>query len=270
MTRLVTSRGPVELRELNGLAELQAAEDIQQKVWGAGVHPKEMLIPVQHEGGLLAGAFTGSGEMVSLVFSFPTADPHVTHSQLLATLHEWRGLGIGTQLKWFQRQWCLARGITHVRWTVDPLRAANAEINIRHLGGTTATYFPDYYGMMGGIDAGAPSDRFLIDWDLNSERVTTRVLGVPEDRGFSEECIANFTVDGRPKLASPTPFGHRVIIRIPENYISLSKEEPGLALTWRMQVRQLCQAYFSAGYVLIDFTRVNGPAYLLEKDWMRK
>jgi predicted GNAT superfamily acetyltransferase len=151
-----------------------AAEQIQKTVWGweAIPHPKEILIPIQHEGGLLAGAFDPAGKMVGMVFGFPTRQVDVQHSQLLATLPEWRGQGIGARLKWFQRSWCLERGINHVRWTVDPLRAANAALNIRHLGGTASTYYTDYYGVMQGIDAGAPTDRLLVEWDLNHPRVS--------------------------------------------------------------------------------------------------
>ncbi|MBE0697031.1 MAG: hypothetical protein IH586_08910, partial [Anaerolineaceae bacterium] len=56
MMRFDTSRGVVEIRELHSMAEMIAAEGIQLAVWGAEIipHPKEMLIPVQHEGGLLA------------------------------------------------------------------------------------------------------------------------------------------------------------------------------------------------------------------------
>ncbi|HEX9028594.1 MAG TPA: GNAT family N-acetyltransferase, partial [Anaerolineales bacterium] len=128
MTLLQTPRGPLAIRELSTIEEMIAAEELQRKVWGADTfpHPKELLIPVQHEGGLLAGAFTQENELIGFVFGFRTRDPGIMHSQMLATLSDWRGNGIGEHLKWFQRDWCLAQGIRLVRWTVDPLRAANA------------------------------------------------------------------------------------------------------------------------------------------------
>jgi predicted GNAT superfamily acetyltransferase len=70
------------------------------------------------------------------------------------------------RLKLYQRDWCLARGIGHVRWTFDPLRTVNATLNIHRLGATSATYLPDYYGEMAGINQGLASDRLLVDWDL--------------------------------------------------------------------------------------------------------
>jgi chorismate synthase len=268
MIHFETGRGPVEIRELQTIEEMVAAESIQLQVWGPEIipHPKELLIPVQHEGGLLAGAFTADGDMVGLVFGFPTRDPAVLHSQILGTLESWRGQGIGRRLKWFQRQWCLSRGINLVRWTVDPLRAANAELNIRHLGGVSSKYLPDYYGAMQGIDAGVPTDRVLVDWYLDSARVSERVDHPPADQGFPEAeevfIISRDQPDSlRPGLACP-----QILLPIPEHFIDLARRDTPLALDWRMQTRSLFENFFSQGYRITGFTRQKGPAYLLEKD----
>ncbi len=263
-----TRKGAVEIRELSSIGEMVAAEAIQKEVWGLETipHPKEILIPVQHEGGLLVGAFTPDQRLVGLLFGFPTYDPAAQHSQLLATLEDWRGLGIGARLKWFQRDWCLERGIQLVRWTVDPLRAANASLNIRSLGATSSIYYADYYGPMLGIDAGAPTDRLLIEWRLDSLRVAERSRGIPEDRGFTEVQAANRVEGGRPvdlrcNLSTPC-----VLIRLPEDFVQLAKADPELALNWRLQTRSLFQACFTAGYRISEYTRrPDGPAYLLEK-----
>ena len=266
MITFETPKGVITLRELQGMSEMLEAESIQRRVWGADVcpHPKEVLIPVQYEGGLLAGAFTASGEMVGLVFAFPTRDPAIQHSQLLATLENWRSQGIASRLKWFQRDWCLDRSIRLVRWTVDPLRAVNAALNILHLGAVCSTYFPDYYGAMQGIDAGAPTDRLLVEWHLLDERVAERARGRLQDCGF-EAPYANQVEGERPWDARHDLDSPRLLVRLPENFISLSKTNPALALEWRMQTRALLQGYFSKGYQITGFTRVGGPAYLLER-----
>jgi chorismate synthase len=268
--RIDTLKGPVEIRELHSMSEMTAAEDIQLQVWGPITpHPKEILIPIQYEGGLLAGAFAQvgdwAGQMVGLIFGFPTKDPTIMHSQLLATLEHWRGQGIGARMKWFQRAWCLERGIQQVRWTVDPLRAANADLNIRHLGGISSTYYPDYYGTMQGIDSGAPTDRLLVEWDLQGQRAAQRAASTPEDHGFPQAEPAISIVENKPfqprlDLACP-----KILIQLPENFVRLSKTEPELALDWRMQTRTLFLHYFANGYTITEFTRVGGCAYLLEK-----
>jgi chorismate synthase len=259
-----TPKGQVQIRELHSVAEMQAAEEIQLQVWGADIypHPKEILIPTQHEGGLVAGAFAGQ-QMVGMVFGFPTSKPACQHSQILATLPAWRSLGIGAHLKWFQRGWCLDRGIQTVRWTVDPLRAANAVLNIHQLGGLASTYYIDYYGAMQGIDAGVPTDRLLVEWQLDSTRVTERsIQRLPELPYLDAQPTLLVTDDG---LSSPllsldcSP----ISIPLPEDFIHLSKTDLPLAQEWRMKTRCLFQHYFSVGYQIVDFTRLGGPAYIL-------
>lgn len=266
MTVFHTARGPVVIRELSTQAEMAAAEKIQTLVWGAEIipTPKEMLIPVQHEGGLLAGAFATENHMVGLVFSFPTQNPTAHHSQMLATLPEWRGQGVGARLKWFQRDWCLERGINQVRWTVDPLRAANAQLNIHHLGATAAAYLPDYYGVMAGIDAGTPTDRLLVVWRLNDERTLLRVGGPLPDTGYPGVQAVNAIEKGLPVCPRLGIEDMRILLRLPEDFIRLPQKDPGAALAWRLQTRELFLHYFARGYTVTDFTRVGGPAYLLE------
>jgi chorismate synthase len=267
MILLNTAKGPVILRELDKIEDMIAAEGVQAAVWGpdSGIHPKEMLIASQFEGALLAGAFDSAGTMIGLVFSFPTAQAHIMHSQLLATLEDWRGCGIGARLKWFQRDWCLKRGITLVRWTVDPLRAANAELNIRTLGGTASVYFTDYYGPMNGIDAGAPSDRLLLEWHLANPRVASLTHGKPPDEGFSHACPAVIVSSGLPVLADAALDSPAILVPIPENFVHLSKADPSAALAWRMVTRGVFLSCFERGYAVAGFTRRPYPAYLLEK-----
>lgn len=273
MMQFATSRGLVEIRELSTIEDMIGAEKIQLLVWGAETtpHPKELLIPVQFEGGLLAGAFLPSGEMIGLIFQFPTRDPALSHSQMLAVVKEWRGEGVGRQLKWYQRSWCLERGITRVRWTVDPLRAANAELNIRRLGATASIYLPDYYGPMHGIDAGAPTDRLLIEWQLTSLRVASLAAGGPGmlpplDEGFPLAELGLAANKKKVESINPKLRGNPLLIPIPDDFIRLSKSDPDLALSWRKETRSLFTDAFNAGYAISGFTRAYGPAYLLEKE----
>ena len=106
----------VTFRELASLDELKLAEDVQRQVWGNDDMPDnaDLMLAIQHEGGLVAGAFRDA-RMLGFLFAFPSATPGVQHSHRLAVLAEARGLRLGVRLKWYQREWCLARGITRVR-----------------------------------------------------------------------------------------------------------------------------------------------------------
>ena len=84
MTVLQSTKGPVQIRELISVKEMSTAERIQKQVRGQDAipHPKEMLIPVQQYGGLVAGAFNIDMELVGLIFGFPTNNPTDLHFQL--------------------------------------------------------------------------------------------------------------------------------------------------------------------------------------------
>jgi predicted GNAT superfamily acetyltransferase len=152
-----------------------------------------------------------------------------------------------------------------VRWTVDPLRAANAWLNIHLLGGTASTYLLDYYGAMQGIDAGAPTDRLLVDWRLDSPRVAERAARPLPDPGFHGAQALNSPVDGRPAGCPLEQAAPRLRLHLPEDFVLLARSEPALALTWRRHTRDLFQKVFAAGYAITGFTRAGGPAYIFEK-----
>lgn len=223
------------LRELDGVAELKQSEALQRAVWGENdpADNSDLMLAIQHEGGLVAGAFL-DGAMVGFLLGFPSATPGVQHSHRLAVLGSARGLGLGAALKWFQRDWCLARGIGLVRWTYDPLRAANAALNIARLGATAGTYHPDYYGAMEGINAGLPSDRVLAEWALDAPEVAARAKGRP------------------PAL----PDGPRVAI--PDDLDALLRADPAAALAARMALRATLTAAFAAGRRIVGFDPAGG------------
>ena len=168
----------VQFRDLAGMTEFLEAEALQARVWGEGdtPDPADLMMVIQAEGGLVGGAFA-DGKLVGYVFGFPTATANIQHSHRLAVLHDMRGRGLGAKLKWYQRRWCLERGIRHVRWTFDPMRAVNANLNTSCLGARSSTYYQDYYGAMGGINEGLPSDRLLVDWFLDEPDVVEKSTG---------------------------------------------------------------------------------------------
>ena len=61
-------------RDLKGMDEFLAAEQLQRVVWGEGdvPDPADLMMVLQHEGGLVGGAFQ-SDELVGYVFGFPDA-----------------------------------------------------------------------------------------------------------------------------------------------------------------------------------------------------
>lgn len=221
------------IRDLAGMAEFRQAEALQYAVWGADdiADPADLMMVIQAEGGLVAGAFDGP-DLIGYVFAFPTRFPGVQHSHRLGVSPAAQGQGLGARLKWYQRDWCLARRITHVRWTFDPLRAANARLNIGVLGARVSTYYPDYYGAMEGINKGVPSDRLLADWYLERASAT-----------------------GRDGLSLP----------IPRDFGVLMAQDISAAMSKRLWLRAELMDLFSKGYAITGFDPAT-CAYILTLD----
>lgn len=232
----------VIIRDLAGMAEFRQAESLQNAVWGKDdtADPADLMMVIQAEGGLCAGAFL-DGRLIGYVFGFPTREPGVQHSHRLAVLPEARGMQLGKRLKWFQRDWCLARGISLVRWTFDPLRRVNACLNIGTLGCIVRTYHADYYGQMQGINAGLPSDRLLAEWRLGSATVAALSRGEGVVRAASGVVL------------SPG---------LPSDIDALVASDPARALDERLRQRSVLQDAFAQGQVIIGYDRA-ADAYCL-------
>ena len=224
----------VAFRDLHGMAEFRAAEDLQRQVWGEGDQPDpaDLMFVIQAEGGLVGGAWL-DGRLMGYVFGFPTRDPQVQHSHRLAVLPQARGLGLGLRLKTYQRDWCLQRGIARVHWTFDPLRSVNASLNIHSLGAESDTYLPDYYGEMAGINAGLGSDRLLVDWDLASEKVAALAAHRPR----------------------PAADGTSLPLALPEDVETLARTDPSRADALRRDLRAHLQDAFARGQRITGFDR---------------
>ncbi|MFD1696088.1 GNAT family N-acetyltransferase [Roseibium aestuarii] len=236
--------GDLVLRDLASLAEFKQAEVLQRATWGEDDIPDnaDILFALQSEGACVAGAFEG-GRMVAFVLSFPTLDPKVQHSHRLAVHPDARGLRLGSRLKWYQRDWCLARGITRIRWTYDPIRKVNASLNIAALGATANVYLDDYYGPMEGINKGVPSDRVMAEWHLDAPGVVARARG---------ETVA--------PRADVTDAGET--ISIPQDFPALLAADPDAGLAARLALRAQLHEAFGRGLSIFGFDRTTATYHL--------
>lgn len=157
----------LEFRDLVTADQLGALPPFEQRIWGGAgeLVSVNMLVATVSEGGVAIGAFH-DGTIVGAVYGFATREPHVLHSHYMAVDPAYRRIGLGVELKRRQRAWCVARGITHMRWTYDPLQLGNAHLNLHVLGARGVSYHVDHYGTLGGINGSLPSDRVTVMWDL--------------------------------------------------------------------------------------------------------
>ena len=231
------------VRELSGINELSIVADLERRIWGTDTvtMQPELLLAMQFEGALLAGAFTLEGELVAFVFGFTTRDPSIQHSHALGILEGHRNAGLGARLKWWQRAWCLAHGVRTVRWTYDPLRVVNAKLNIHKLGAVAGEYLPNYYGELTGINAGTPTDRVMAVWQLESSRVLDRL-------------------EGRAAVLSRDA----LVFELPADFGALQLSDPSAALEWRLRGRAFLQDAFAKGYQITGLQLEPTCAYRLE------
>ena len=243
------------------------AEDLQKSVWEStsDYDNKDILVAIQHAGGLVAGAFTQDDTMVGFILAFPMMEDHGLHSHRLAVLPAYRHFHIGEKIKWFQHDWALDHGIKWIHWTYDPLQVINAHLNIHRLGAVVNTYYENYYGLMDGINAGTPSDRILAVWYLNSPRVLTCRNNTAMEELTFKAIPANQVCDEAPGEENLGLDDKILRINLPHNFNNLLAADINLALAWRLHIRRLLQNYFSRGYCISHFTKMDRPAYILEQ-----
>jgi predicted GNAT superfamily acetyltransferase len=145
-------------------------------------------------------------------------------------------------LKLAQRDDALGRGIKVVQWSFDPLPWRNAYFNIEKLGGIARRYIPNLYGITSSpLHGGLPTDRLLIEWDLESPRVVQILSG--EKPARSAETI---------RIAVPDFSKHK---------------DAGLQLELRGGLVEKLRS----GYAITGFEKsLDCAFYQLEKSWRVK
>jgi predicted GNAT superfamily acetyltransferase len=252
---------------------LTAVEELQRVVWPGSetdVVPAHIFITAIHNGGLVIGAFIDE-QLIGFVFGFPglesTPDgPRPKHCSHMMGIHpDQRDSGVGFALKRAQWQMVRHQGLDHITWTYDPLLSRNANLNIAKLGAVCNTYRRSEYGdMRDGLNAGLPSDRFQVDWWINTRRVerrlSKRARGPLKLDNFSKAELQPLyaPLQGTPGLLHPpehfSPLeGHLLLAEIPSNFSALKEADFSLARDWRFFSREVFETAFAAGYIVTDF-----------------
>jgi predicted GNAT superfamily acetyltransferase len=280
------------LKILESPEEMLQVEELQRVVWPGSeteIVPGHLLITAAHNGGLAIGAYLPAedgkalGQIIGFVFGFVglyfTPDgPRPKHcSHILGVLPEYRNSGIGFALKRAQWQMVRHQGIDRITWTYDPLLSRNAHLNITRLGAVCNTYRRDTYGpLRDGLNVGLPTDRFEVDWWINTSRVRRRLSRRPR----LQLDLAHFLAAGARIISpaqeneqgwmAPSPFrpslaeiglgagAPLVLVEIPSDFLALKQADPELASNWRGYTRTLFEDLFERGYLVTDFVFLPG------------
>jgi predicted GNAT superfamily acetyltransferase len=256
------ARPSVEVRLARSHADFAACEALSRDIWGAAernVVPRELLLTMQLNGGLVHGAFLPDGQLVGFCFGFAGLRDGQLRlcSHQLGVVPELRGAGIGIALKQAQRRDALRLGYPLVSWTFDPLEARNAYINLHRLGCIARLYDRNHYGEMEDeLNRGLPSDRFEVEWWLDRPTQATPPGEPPvmlRVAGNSEP--VRETVD----LATAPA----VLIGVPDDFQAVKRNSLDLALRWRLESRAALEAALTAGMIAVDFRREG--AYVMAR-----
>ncbi|GAA2478769.1 GNAT family N-acetyltransferase [Winogradskya humida] len=226
----------LEIRTVDGLAELAALDVVLGGIWHDGPAPLlgvEMLRALAKAGNYIAAAYDDDAVVGGCVGFFGPPAERELHSHVAGVTRTVVGRGVGYALKQHQREWALAHGADAITWTYDPLVARNAHFNLVKLGAEPVEYLTDFYGPMHDVINGDdPSDRLLVRWDLT----------------------------GQPREA---PEGEDVVVAVPADIESLRTHDPAAAARWRLEVRDVLGGLMASGAGFVRFDRARG--YVLRR-----
>ena len=296
------------LRILEKPEEMAAVESLQRIVWPGNeteIVPVHLLMAAAHNGGLVIGAYyvaeniptdpppqsalnpqvPPDSPLVGFVFGFPGLYPDadkqcIKHcSHMLGVLPDHRDQGIGFALKRAQWQMVRHQRLDLITWTYDPLLSRNAHLNISRLGAVCNTYRRDEYGeLQDSLNLGLPTDRFQVNWWINSQRVFQRlskqarlrldlahflaaeaVILNPTHLGVGELAIPDSSVESRlDEIIQSGEMAKLVLIEIPADFQAIKTQAPQFAYDWRMHTRFIFEELFQAGYLITDFVFLPG------------
>ena len=187
---------PIEIRQLFHLAEFEDVLTLQKAIWSyedSDLIPMRFLAVVARVGGHVFGAYHGP-RMIGFCFAIPGIKPDgrlYLHSHMLGVLPAYRNAQIGRRLKLRQRDDALARGISLIEWTFDPLELKNAFLNIEKLGAIVRVYKENQYGATTSpLHGGLPTDRCIAEWWIDSPRVHAILGGTGSPPSQSAERVS--------------------------------------------------------------------------------
>lgn len=256
-----------EIRTLKSGNEMKLVQKLEEEVWQMNGIPIHQTVTAAKNGGIILGAFDQE-ILVGFSYGFTGFDKNKVYlcSHMLGIHPDYQEKGIGAKLKAEQKKVAAEMGYELIIWTFDPLETRNAYLNLNKLRGICSTYIEDCYGEMeDGLNSGLPSDRFKIDWWINSghvenSQIIEEILSNEGVRLFSWET----TSSGLPKLGDIEPglanlarMDQPLLVPVPSNFQDLKKANLELAIEWRLKTREIFQHLFQAGYAVVALKKTN-------------
>ena len=276
------------IRPYQSVEDGRFIEEIAKAAWeidDADVIPGHLSTAVANEnGGVILLAFDGT-KPIGFCWGFWAFEEekqrwkYASHEN--GVIPEYRGKRVGEQLKWAQRTAVLEKGYDLITWTYDPLETLNGSLNIRKLGAICNRYEQNFYGDPDDpLNLGIPTDRFLVDWWIDSNRVRRRAQGpLPSqtvDTFLSEGGLLLNDTHQKDNTLSPVDIDHQaaleksprlVALAVPRNFRDIKVNSKPIAIEWRLHTRALFETIFERGYTAVNLLPGDPICYyLFEKE----
>ena len=232
----------IEIRLCETVEMFEGCVNLQHRVFDIPeieISPIRHFIVTMHAGGFILGAFL-ENKMIGFCLSVPAYldGERAFYSHMTAVDRKYQCHGIGSRLKWKQREFALQRGVTQIKWTFQPEKALNAYFNLEKLGAEVREYMPNFYGtdyatLPDESDIEIQSDRLFAVWDLNSEKTK---------RLFAGESFEN--------SVEPAAF-----VEITSDWNELLRTDKAGAAREQKRIRGDFQRHFSKGLVCTGFRK---------------
>lgn len=214
--------------ELTTEEQFREVVEVQKTIWGfddVDLLPVRFFVVASKIGGQVLGAYDG-GRMIAFCLAIPGLKPGglpYLHSHMLGVLPGHQNSGLGRTLKIRQKDDALARGISLIEWTFDPLEIKNAYFNIGRLGVIVRKYARNQYGITSSaLNGGLPTDRCVAEWRI----------AAPRARGTVCEGI-----------------------RLPADIAAIRRDDPERARLLQSELADQMEAAFARGLAIIGVER---------------
>lgn len=282
---------PITIRPAKTIEDCHAIEELVMLCWGRDpldAVPSHVTMALIKYGGNVLLALDGDLP-IGFCLGFDGRDSALGewkhHSHMAAVHPDYQSKGIGTKIKLAQRDIILQKGLKRITWTFDPLETLNARMNLTKLGGVSNTFLRDVYGeRFDKLALGLPTDRFLVDWWIDSTWVDLRLRGKGGQRVLvspqaGTQLPASFAMNSAeisptssllyPGQINADAFDKQAgIVQIPKNFQLVKKKDMALAKAWRQHTRDLFEQAFANDFTVVQL--LNGDDrhyYILSKHW---
>lgn len=263
----------LQIQPLRALEEMAPVEKLQRTYWGdegETLVPVHMLFSMAAHGGHVLAATDGdviAGVVMGMLGADnehsdrPAAESLYVYSKRMVVSRDYRNQGLGSRLKFAQREFVLAQGVHKIVWTFDPMLAPNAHLNLHKLGAMSRSYREDCYGLAVGLSPDGTSDRLYLEWMLDDPGVVARAAGE-----WTDKTVWDYLDDGalvvNPAQADAGRLipgavldveADMILVQTPTDYVTLLEGQLELAKSWRAHSRDTLGERMRGGYVVRDF-----------------